>query len=135
MAKKKVVASVDVISPMTTQEVFDRVTSHLVQQNEPAVSEVTTCGRLLVADGKTCAVGCLIPRGLYDPKMEKVSAELDKLFAYKGLENLAPHKDLLHKLQKLHDTKRDLSFVEKKPLMRAIAYEFKLVVPKHIALS
>lgn len=46
---------------MTNQEAFDRVSVHLIAQNERAVDvDGHTC-RLRTVDGLKCAVGCLIP--------------------------------------------------------------------------
>jgi hypothetical protein len=43
---------------MTRQEIFEKVARHLLTQNAKAVRGIACCYR--TADGKACAVGCLL---------------------------------------------------------------------------
>lgn len=57
---------------MTNQEIFDTVLNHMRKQKVPAIG----CGDICVyktENGLKCAVGCLIPDELYDPKMDESS--------------------------------------------------------------
>lgn len=53
--------------PMTKQEIFDRVATHLLTQGEPAV-ENNECRYSYY--GLKCAVGCLITEEAYTPNIE-----------------------------------------------------------------
>jgi hypothetical protein len=61
---------------MTKQEIFDRVKTHLLTQNERAASasgsDLGDCSYRIVVGEKTlkCAIGCLIPDELYRPELE-----------------------------------------------------------------
>lgn len=52
---------------LTRQEIFDKVSKHLLTQNKKAKDD-TTC-RYLTPDGLKCAIGCLIEVG-YDERIE-----------------------------------------------------------------
>lgn len=63
------------------RSVFNRVSSHLLRQNAKAetvhnvgVTSSTTCVYRM-KDGRRCAIGCLIPKPLYTPRIEGVSME------------------------------------------------------------
>lgn len=90
----------------TAQEVFDRVATHLLKQGGCATDGESCMYRS--GNGKTCAVGCLIPDNLYDYAIEgSVVAGPDTgdhlLLILKAL-GLHPHLDLLKELQNLHDS-------------------------------
>lgn len=53
---------------MTKQEIYDTVCAHLAQQKRRAF-ENGSC-RYRTSDGLKCAIGCLIPDDLYDPRMD-----------------------------------------------------------------
>ena len=91
----------------TNQTVFDAALMHLRIQGVASVSypiaESLSSRRCLYRDpeGNACAVGCLIPASLYDPKMEGIRAGklgLSQLFA-----GVPP--ELLNSLQDAHDMK------------------------------
>ena len=92
---------------MIAQEIFTTATKHLLKQGARAETEdprthIAGC-MYRAPDGKKCAVGCLIPDKLYDPRMEKKGVSvllenfpnLPKYFE----ENL----ELLKDLQDIHD--------------------------------
>lgn len=60
---------------MTRQEIFDKVAAHLLTQGRRSVDDETNECVYRHRDGAMCAVGCLIPPELYDPKMEGVSVD------------------------------------------------------------
>ena len=47
------------------QETFDKVARHLLKQNDQARARNSTTCMYRALDGKMCAVGCLIPDGVY----------------------------------------------------------------------
>lgn len=57
---------------MTKQEIFDKVAVHLLAQGKPSKNAYGDCMYRGVDPGSACAIGCLIPDELYDPKMEDV---------------------------------------------------------------
>lgn len=95
---------------MTLQEIFDRVAKHLLAQNGRAT--IIYDGRELCAyrgaDGKTCAVGCLIRDDKYHSKMEGeglgnplVTNAVFSSLKLRG--EKAKVVSLLEALQRLHD--------------------------------
>jgi hypothetical protein len=53
---------------MTKQEIFDKVSKHLITQNRKAMDR-NEC-QYLAPDSTRCAVGCLIPERLYSSRIE-----------------------------------------------------------------
>ena len=85
----------------TEQELFDKIATHLLTQNEQALSEGDCSYR--GAHGLMCAVGCVIPDEVYDPTMEGTGvSRMLEAFGNK-LPELTPHEDLLSALQGVHD--------------------------------
>ena len=57
---------------MELQEIFDKVSNHLLTQNLRSTNqlcEITSCA-YRGDNGTTCAIGCLIPDALYHTKLE-----------------------------------------------------------------
>ena len=90
------------MEPMTRQEVFDTVATHLMTQRERA----SLNGQCQYKDpeGLKCAVGCLIPDDVYSPQMEGKSVRV-LLASSPGimLRPLAAHLNMLSSLQDVHD--------------------------------
>ena len=92
---------------MEPQVIFDRVTKHLLAQNErsqlkdPEGLQITCAYRGV--DGLMCAVGCLIPDDLYRVEME--NKNIAALLSFPTMSNLlgASNIDLLQGLQRIHD--------------------------------
>ena len=92
---------------MSMSRIFYKVKKHLLKQNEISLKDGVCVYR--GEDGLTCAVGCLIPDGLYGAQMERhrvtdsiVNGSLGSVIG------LNPHKrrikiGLLRSLQHLHD--------------------------------
>lgn len=94
---------------LTNQEIFDRVSKHLLTQNAVSThfpSRRSSRCAYLASDGKKCAVGCLIPKTEYTPEMEGCSVKAlfelfpDKMKACKLSEGSF---GLLVTLQRVHD--------------------------------
>lgn len=88
---------------MNNQEAFDKVAKHLLTQRAKAMKTPSICA-YRAADGKTCAVGCLIPDELYSPAMEGsgVGAVVRDFPEFgKFLEGVAG--TMLAELQSVHD--------------------------------
>lgn len=93
---------------LSKQEIFTKVKTHLLQQNQRA-KEDGGC-RYRTSTGLKCAVGCLIPDELYDRSIEGVSVSLNP---YSPLGNAllksgipgddTEIEEMLYDLQKIHD--------------------------------
>ena len=99
---------------MTKQEIFDKVLAHLRQQR--VASETASGCAYRGEQGRTCAVGCLIPDAEYTPEMEgtAIGAILEngtaRFTIYQPsttprpvLLSLGQHAVLLADLQSAHD--------------------------------
>ena len=92
---------------MTPQEIFDTVAEHLAKQGHPALSGYKGSCMYRNKNGESCAVGCLIPDEMYDPKMDEEDISIETLIHHEP-EFLFPDyfKDnigLLSHLQIAHD--------------------------------
>jgi hypothetical protein len=85
---------------LTAQEAFDTVARHLLDQGHAATTkddEGFLICRYRAANGDRCAVGCLIPDGLYKPGFEGSSVKgLPAIFSKSLIA-------LLARLQAIHD--------------------------------
>lgn len=102
------------MKPMTKQEVFDKVATHLLTQNKRSL-EGTSCV-YRAKDGSMCAAGCLIPDEEYTPALEgwQITACYES-FDYRGLVPPRPEFEklfsgwersvvnFLRELQEIHD--------------------------------
>lgn len=91
---------------MTRQELFDKVVTHLLKQNEVSGDEEGCLYRGL--GGLKCAVGCLIPDDAYSVDMEnlRVSDLVNGNLLRQDLRLVfIEHLDLLDELQQIHDGK------------------------------
>jgi hypothetical protein len=82
---------------LTDQEVFDRVATHLLTQRKKAEDQTGMCV-YRGPEGAKCALGCLIPDELYEPRFE--GADLRVMVA----ENISQNRELLAYLQDIHDS-------------------------------
>lgn len=90
---------------MTDQEIFDKVATHLLTQNERSVALGTCMYR--GTGGMKCAIGCLIPDDRYLPWMERRSVEYPGISEAAGV-GPVPDEDetddwLPMQLQHIHD--------------------------------
>ena len=92
------------MTPLTSQQVFDRAASHLLKQGfRSELPDRSACayrGR----NGMMCAVGALIPDEMYDPAMEKKGVgAFPEYFpeVFKHISGEQPH--LICDLQEMHD--------------------------------
>jgi hypothetical protein len=65
--------------PFIKQEVFNTVALHLIKQGRASVAGTRiynkpVCAYRSILDGSSCAIGCLIPDGLYHAAIEGKSA-------------------------------------------------------------
>ncbi len=89
---------------MGQQTTFDRVVSHLRRQNAKAMGAYGLC-LYRAANGRRCAVGCLIPDGMYSPSLEGQSLELETSGELRAiLEDEGHDVNLVRQLQMIHDT-------------------------------
>ena len=83
----------------TKQKVFEYVVSFLVKQGTPS-KDRDEC--LYYGPGELrCAVGCLILPEEYDPEWDSNTGSLSAITG--SIARLQPFRDLLNKLQALHD--------------------------------
>lgn len=84
------------------QEIFNKVSTHLLTQGRPAREE-DRC-RYRTTDGLFCAVGCLIPDELYSSSFEgKTVIKIIRELYAQGRADWLEHQSLLEKLQWAHD--------------------------------
>ncbi len=89
-------------TPMTAQEVFDKVALHLLTQGKRAYDDEQGICRYRMPDGLKCAVGCIIPDEEYLSDME--GRDVNALVAEGYMVELfEPHLLLLKDLQFAHD--------------------------------
>lgn len=103
---------------MTTQEIFDKVVTHLLTQK--VQSEENDLSKYYGPNGLKCAVGCLIPPDLYNSVIEGISISLEynpfgiltksngeytltKILSSIGISENTPSRKLLMRLQIIHD--------------------------------
>jgi len=89
-----------------SQELFNTIAEHLMKQNAQSINEDGNC-LYKDAEGRKCAVGCLIPDDLYDAEIEGRMIVWDGAI-YHLLLKVIPDVDregaiLLRELQKVHD--------------------------------
>ena len=101
---------------MGTQEVFDKVAVHLLTQNakslqvvshswqidNPAYPPTVNC-RYRGEEGRSCAVGCLIPDERYNDIIEGGSVESWRVQEILYAMDLQDHVKILSRLQHVHD--------------------------------
>jgi hypothetical protein len=107
---------------MTLQEIYSTVRTHLLTQNDKALGPLGACV-YRTADGRRCAVGCLIPDDIYEPELEgnayfsgRVIVALKKAGVFVNAEQNI--WGLLGDLQQVHDS---LSPVEWKDALDNVA--------------
>lgn len=91
----------------TNAEIFKQVKDHLIKQGQRSVKHLRNgeivC-RYLDPDGNKCAVGCLIPYELYNPKIEGHSVDHPKVEEVLKLAGIGKESlDMLSELQAVHD--------------------------------
>lgn len=108
---------------MTPQEIFDKVTVHLLTQNLKS-RETPWGGDCKYRDsrGHKCAVGILIPDELYKPEMEGASySALRRLYPELGFNDW--DTTLPSELQMMHDYKEPYEW---KKELKEIAAQYEL---------
>lgn len=85
---------------VTSQEVYDKVSAHLLQQKSQSRNREGCAYR--GAGGRMCAVGCLIPDELYKRSFEGKSVNSDDVWAVMQAQGIRC-KELLSDLQDMHD--------------------------------
>jgi hypothetical protein len=100
----------------TAQEVFDQVVTHLRQQGKQSLltgvmADEASCA-YHSADGLKCAVGYLITKEEYDPRIEatNVANVMDIIPSFK--ERYSEHSELLSSLQRIHDLQHPTEWEE-----------------------
>jgi hypothetical protein len=91
---------------MTIQEIFDKVTTHLLTQGKQSKVEDEPLCLYRGPDGAMCAVGCLIKDEFYDKSLEQ-NLSTDRIIhdalEKSGIEVTEGLEKFLRTLQKMHD--------------------------------
>ena len=93
---------------MSINEIFYKVEKHLLKQNEQA--KVRNRCKYRTSSGLSCAVGCLIPDGMYTNKIENRPIDdlpLNILEPIVGVQRYKVERklELLNDLQEMHDNR------------------------------
>ena len=91
---------------MTMQEIFDKVSTHLLTQGKKSKSMLTNTCLYRGPGGTSCAVGCLIKDEFYTEDLENklsVSTPVTEALEKSGVTVTQEIDKLLRDLQKLHD--------------------------------
>lgn len=113
------------IQPMTKQEVFTTVVTHLRKQGCRSIDSAGVC-KYRGNKGMACAVGCLISDAEYEPSMERENITA-VLRLYPNLHaRLASSVELLIDLQHIHDA---CDVVDWENHFRTVAKTYSLQVP------
>lgn len=115
---------------MTAQEVFNKVSIHLLTQNAKSLKSsgssrehnITACS-YRGDDGRMCAVGCLIPDERYNIDIEGYSVESYRVKDMLDDINLKEHTRLLCRLQYVHD---GIDVNEWRNKLKQVANEYSL---------
>ena len=83
---------------MTEQELFDKVSNHLLKQNKHSMDSDKSC-KYRGNGGRMCAIGVLIPDELYHPWMDSGCT----LMRITEIIDLREHYELCCRLQDIHD--------------------------------
>lgn len=95
------------LNDLTAQEVYNTVKAHLIKQGDVSFDGRGDCA-YRGDNGRSCAVGCLIPDDEYDFKMEGQTVdslldECDLELSHDLRGFLTTHRKLLKDLQWVHD--------------------------------
>jgi len=112
---------------MNKQKTFNKVARHLLEQGERA-SDMGTC-RYRDGNGRSCAVGCLIPDDEYTPGFEGDIVSFDEGVSVplivKYLKSRGFNLELLGDLQDLHDGVNPEDWIDG---LRRVAVRHRLMV-------
>jgi hypothetical protein len=116
---------------MESQEIFDIVATHLFAQGERSMVDKATGYSVVCAyrgvEGRSCAVGCLIPDDLYSTDMEGGGITEEFIKRFKLPAYFAENRRLLLNLQSVHDTKSPwVSTYTMQETLRTVARSFEL---------
>ncbi len=112
---------------MTNQDLFNTVYRHLLTQGQKAFITLThgseSC-KYRTADGRKCAIGCLIPDNRYSPTLEGKRAYAEIVREAAGITH--DQLDLASALQDVHDYHEP---VEWKEQLAQVARRYNLLMP------
>lgn len=102
---------------MNAQQVFDKVADHLWTQGVPSIDALSGYCMYRGEEGRSCAVGCLIPDDVYSQSMEDLRvAALVGAFGTRLPPFIKEHVELLSRLQSVHDSAVSMVTSGMKPL-------------------
>ena len=94
--------------PIEAQELYDFIVEAIVKQGRPSIGYNARC-LYRGPDGLKCAAGHVIPDSMYSKKME--NSDIFQMFETGLLpRSLVPHRDLIKRLQYLHDKQEPFAF-------------------------
>lgn len=115
---------------LTSQEIFDKVTTHLLTQNCRAAFQperISSPCQYVSANGNRCAIGALLtksdPEALKQINVPVTSPRLESILRENGLDTTEPALEHLGRLQHVHDN----FYPEDWPLqLRLVAVRYRL---------
>lgn len=113
------------------QEIFNKVSNHLITQNSQARDEKNNC-RYRADDGKMCAAGCLIPDEDYKPYWEVTSvhnSNSNSISMYFKSKYTTEEVELISRLQTIHDWEPVTNW---KYMLIHTGKEYKLDIPEYL---
>ena len=106
----------------SAQEVYDFVAAHLLRQGEQSKDDVSCLYR--DEEGRSCAVGCLIPDAVYSDSMEGDLDDLVHGYGPRLPSFFKRHFRLLRDLQEVHDRSSPYWW-QRNLLQTAVAYDLR----------
>jgi hypothetical protein len=114
------------------QDLFDRIVTHCFNQGFQSVDDTGSC-MYRGEEGRSCAVGCLIPDEMYDPSIERKIYDMfnvsdnsyrEAIYEYLGGEE---HVKFLRLMQLAHDNTENWATEETlRKAFAHVAHDFKL---------
>lgn len=120
------------------QSIFDYVAKHLRQQEDQAYDLRNDKCVYLQSNGKMCAVGCLVPKGIDAEKVSEGSnlvglidglSDVNRNLHFQFYELLSKHENLLQDLQIVHDNGGTIQTGSR--LINRWVYELGLLAEKY----
>lgn len=114
---------------MTNQEIFNKVTAHLLKQGAKALADGGGC-RYRATDGKMCAIGALIKEEHYHKDLESHNIfdyGVQTALRYSGISAGEDRLPFLGRLQAVHDYREPHEWGH---ALRGIADRFNLAFPE-----
>lgn len=108
-----------IVLQASKQYYFNKICRHLAKQKRRAMDGKNCAYR--TKEGLMCAIGCLLPKGEYDPDME--GCRVPVLVRSFGLKTPESYMDFWKDIQDAHDMGTDLKILQNRLIGVAATYE------------